>query len=119
MSTETVILYVSVVFLIACVLFGLIYFILGLKPGKLKREIHHYDALLESSPFPAVIFRLSDQSILALNTRAADILRVVQEKAVSRPIMDFFVEPDDLEDIVTHLNQHERLVDYETRRAAG
>jgi hypothetical protein len=32
MSTETVILYVSVVFLIACVLFGLIYFILGLKP---------------------------------------------------------------------------------------
>jgi len=118
MSTETVILYVSVVFLIACVLFGLIYFILGLKPGKLKREIHHYDALLESSPFPAVIFRLSDQSILALNTRAADILRVVQEKAVSRPIMDFFVEPDDLEDIVTHLNQHERLVDYETRLLA-
>jgi hypothetical protein len=32
--------------------------------------------------------------------------------------MDFFVEPDDLEHIVTHLNQHERLVDYETRLLA-
>jgi PAS domain S-box-containing protein len=84
----------------------------------MKKTIQYYATLLEYSPFPAVIFRVSDLKIIALNTRAADLFRILKEKAISKPILDFFVCPDDLHDIMSYLNHHEKLVDYETRLLA-
>jgi PAS domain S-box-containing protein len=88
------------------------------KSRMMKKTIRNYDTLLESSPFPAVIFLKDDLRIVALNGRAASLLRILKEKAISKQIRDFFVNPDDLDDIMAHLVHHEKLVDYETQLLA-
>lgn len=118
METTNPIIFTIYLSITACTAFGLFLFFQWLKPREMKKTIHFYIKLLESSPFPAVIFRVSDLKIIALNSRAADLFRVLKEKAVSKPILDFFVCPDDLHDIMVHLNHHEKLVDYETRLLA-
>lgn len=109
---------IGLLFIIACAFFGVLFLYQSFRPRQMKKTIQYYATLLEYSPFPAVIFRVSDLKIIALNTRAADLFRILKEKAVSKTILDFFVCPDDLHDIMSYLNHHEKLVDYETRLLA-
>ncbi|MCA1915126.1 hypothetical protein, partial [Methanospirillum hungatei] len=104
MSVQSFILFIGLFFIIACAFFGIFYLYHWFRPREMKKTIQYYATLLESSPFPAVIFRVSDLKIIALNVRAADLFRVLKEKAVSKSMLDFFVSPDDLQDIMAHLN---------------
>lgn len=80
-----------------------------------KEVIKDYITMLEVSPFPAIIFRFSDMSIMALNDQAAFLFRTLKEKMISRKILDYFEEPGDLHTILPTLKKEGKVTDYETR----
>jgi len=71
--------------------------------------------MLEASPFPAMVFRISDLSIISLNDHAAFLFRVLKEKMSMKKIIDFFEEPDEINVILAALKKEGKITDYETR----
>jgi PAS domain S-box-containing protein len=53
----------------------------------------HDDALFDVSPFPAVVSRLSDHAVLAINQQAADLVAIPQRTAIGVPVTDYYVDP--------------------------
>jgi PAS domain S-box-containing protein len=49
--------------------------------------------LFDMSPFPAVVSRLQDHRVLAINQRASEIVGIRQTDAVGVPITDYYVDP--------------------------
>jgi PAS domain S-box-containing protein len=52
-----------------------------------------YRLLFDVSPFPAVISRLRDNTVIALNERTAEIMGVSQQDAIGRQVTDYYVDP--------------------------
>jgi len=51
--------------------------------------------LFDASPFPAVVTRLSDHRVLAINQRTSDVFGIPQAEAVGRHAPDYYVDPDE------------------------
>jgi PAS domain S-box-containing protein len=49
--------------------------------------------LFDLSPFPAVVSRLADHTILAVNARTSEIFDVPQHEAIGRRVTDYYVDP--------------------------
>jgi PAS domain S-box-containing protein len=54
-----------------------------------------YSHLFDVSPFPAVVSRLHDHTVLAINARTAELIGVAQADAVGVPVTDYYVDPSD------------------------
>jgi PAS domain S-box-containing protein len=54
-----------------------------------------FSQLFDASPFPAVVSRLSDHTVLALNARTAEVMGVRQREAVGLSVADYYVDPSD------------------------
>jgi PAS domain S-box-containing protein len=52
-----------------------------------------YRLLFDVSPFPAVISRLRDHVVLALNERTAEVMGVSRDAALGRSVLDYYVDP--------------------------
>jgi len=52
-----------------------------------------YAQLFELSPFPAVVSRLDDSRVLAINARTAEIFGVPSDEAVGVSATDYYVNP--------------------------
>ena len=54
-----------------------------------------YSQLFDVGPFAAVVSRLDDHTVLALNARTAEIMGVAQHDAVGASVSDYYVDPSE------------------------
>jgi PAS domain-containing protein len=54
-----------------------------------------YSELFAASPFPAVVSRLHDHTVLAVNRRAAEIIGIPQRDALGLSVTDYYVDRDE------------------------
>ena len=64
--------------------------------------------LFAVNPLPAVVSRLQDHVLVAVNARAAEVFGVSPEAAVGRRVTDFYVDPDDCERLTGQLRREGR-----------
>ncbi len=81
-------------------------------PGQAGRDVPASDAvyaeLFAVNPVPAVVSRLEDDVLVAVNARAADVFGVPQQAAVGCRVTDFYVNPGDRERLVAQLRREGR-----------
>ena len=78
-------------------------------PASRSRDVSAGDAvfaeLFTVSPVPAVVSRLHDHVLVAVNARAADVLGVSPQAALGRRVTDFYVNPADREHLTSQLRR--------------
>jgi len=80
-----------------------------------------YLQLFESSPFPAIVSRLEDQRIIAINERAAQIIGVSASEAAGRLVTDYYIDSSERRLVVEQLGRDGRIDDLrvQVRRQSG
>ena len=48
-----------------------------------------YSYLFDVSPFPAVVSRLRDHTVLAVNARTSEVIGIAQREAVGQSVSDY------------------------------
>ena len=70
------------------------------------------DALLfDLSPFPAVVSRVSDHAVVAINARTAELVGVPRDKAIGVRITDYYVDPSQRQVLIDRLRAAGRADD--------
>jgi PAS domain S-box-containing protein len=64
--------------------------------------------LFDLSPFPAVVSRLADHTVLAVNARTSEIFGVPQSEAAGLRVTDYYVDPVQREQLVEQLRRNSR-----------
>jgi diguanylate cyclase (GGDEF)-like protein/PAS domain S-box-containing protein len=59
----------------------------------LRESEERFRLMVETSPFPLVLTRLSDHGVLYINRRASEMLGIAQEEAVGRSMPDYYDDP--------------------------
>jgi PAS domain S-box-containing protein len=67
-----------------------------------------YLRLFDVSPFPAVVSRLSDHAVLAINARTAEVVGVSQRDAIGLPVTDYYVDPAERVELADRLRRDGR-----------
>ena len=82
---------------------------------------HLYTQLFELSPFPAVVSRLDDHAVLAVNTSAADVVGIRPADAVGQTVSSYYVDPAQRVELVERVRREGRAdnVRLRIRRANG
>jgi PAS domain S-box-containing protein len=77
--------------------------------------------LFDLSPFPAVVSRLADGTVLAVNARTSEMFGVSPTEALGLRVSDYYVDPSQRERLVAQLRQDGRVdnVRIHTRRPSG
>jgi PAS domain S-box-containing protein len=77
--------------------------------------------LFDVSPFPAVVSRLRDHVVLAVNQRTSEVVGISQHEAVGVPVTDYYVDPAERHELAQRLRSGGRADGYRTRikRASG
>jgi len=81
--------------------------------------VEHSQTILESVTAPIVISRLSDSKVLYANQAMAQMERVDLNSMLSLRTIDFFVDPEDRNNVVARLQQHGQVSDYEVQLRRG
>jgi len=85
----------------------------------LQESESRYRALLESAPFPVVITRVRDSSVVYINQRASVCFQVPQEEAPGRFAPDYWVEGGQRIKLIEELKQHQVVTDMEVNLRDG
>ena len=77
--------------------------------------------LFDASPFPAVVTRLSDHRVLAINQRTSAVFGISQDDAVGRHAPDYYVDPTERRRMAEQVLREGRADDFrfELRRPDG
>ena len=67
-----------------------------------------YVRLFDRSPFPAVVSRLQDHTVLAINARTAELIGIPQPDAVGRSVSDYYVNPSERLELAEQLRREGR-----------
>ena len=80
-----------------------------------------YPQLFNVSPFPAVVTRVHDHTVLAINARTSEVVGIPQRDAVGLSISDFYVDPSERVQLVERLARYGRADNLRVRvkRANG
>jgi PAS domain S-box-containing protein len=80
-----------------------------------------YSHLFDVSPFPAVVSRLADHAVLAVNARTSEVIGIPPRDAVGRAVTDFYVDPSERVELADRLRRDGRADDLrlQIRRANG
>jgi PAS domain S-box-containing protein len=80
-----------------------------------------FQQLFEISPFPAVVSRLRDRAVVAINKRTSEMFAISHENAIGLITTDFYVNPDDRQRLVGPLTTDGKADDVllELRRPTG
>ena len=70
-----------------------------------------FEQLFDISPFPAVVSRLRDQSVIAINQRTSEMFGIPQAEAVGLITSEYYVNPADRQRLVEPLNRDGRADD--------
>lgn len=79
----------------------------------LRAGEERYRLLLETAPFPVIITRISDSTVVYINHRAALRFGVPQDEAVGRQAPDFWQAPTDRSRMVQDLRRDGLVTDWE------
>src|SRR5687768_10676924 len=96
-----------------------------MKPEILKTVPHVEEPLFlqlfDVSPIPAVVTRLRDHTVLAVNKRTSELFGVSQEDAVGLRTIDHYVNPVEQQELVERIRRDGRADDVrlQLRRANG
>jgi PAS domain S-box-containing protein len=71
--------------------------------------------LLETAPFPLAVTRLSDQTVLYINSRMAETFDLRIEKAIGQYAPEYYVNPDDRRRIIEFVRRDGRVGDVEVQ----
>ena len=92
------------------------------EPGVSTQETaSFYFQLFELSPFPAVVSRLEDHIVIAINARTAELIGISSAEAVGRSISQYYDDPAERLQLVDRLRRDGRVDNYRARikRANG
>jgi PAS domain S-box-containing protein len=64
--------------------------------------------LFDLSPFPAVVSRLADHAVLAINARTSEMFGIPQAQAVGLRVIDYYVDASQREKLVERLRRDGR-----------
>jgi PAS domain S-box-containing protein len=80
-----------------------------------------YSQLFELSPFPAVVSRVHDHTVLAVNSRTSEIIGIPAQETIGRSVNDFYVDPAERAQLVERIQRDGRVdnVRLQIRRASG
>jgi PAS domain S-box-containing protein len=80
-----------------------------------------YPQLFDVSPFPAVVSRVHDHTVLAINARTSEVIGIPQRDAVGLSVSDFYVDPSERVQLVERLARYGRADNLRVRvkRANG
>ena len=67
--------------------------------------------LFDASPFPAILSRLADDVVIAVNRKALEIVRVSASDVVGRKVTDFYINPEERSLLVERLQREGRADD--------
>ena len=67
--------------------------------------------LFDASPFPAILSRLADDVVIAVNRKALEIVRVSASDVVGRKVTDFYINPEQRSLLVERLRREGRADD--------
>ena len=67
-----------------------------------------YSQLFDLGPFPAVVSRLQDGTVLAVNARAVEVIGLAPTDAIGRSVNDYYVDPSERRQLVEALQRHGR-----------
>ena len=67
-----------------------------------------YSQLFDLSPFPAVVSRLQDHTVLAINAHASEIIGISHQDAVGESVSDYYVDPAERLELAERLRQNGR-----------
>jgi PAS domain S-box-containing protein len=70
-----------------------------------------FEHLFDISPFPAVVSRLRDQAVIAINKRTSEMFGISHAEAVGLRTTDYYVNPDDRQRLVGPLTRDGRADD--------
>ena len=75
-------------------------------PGGLPDSL--YSELFERSPVPAVVSRLQDHTVVAMNARTSEIIGISPEAAVGASVSDYYVDPAQRTELAERLRRDGR-----------
>lgn len=77
--------------------------------------------LFDASPFPAVVTRLRDHLVLAINQRTSDVFGIPQDEAAGRHAPDYYVRPEERRRLAEQVAREGRAdhLRFELRRPTG
>ena len=80
-----------------------------------------FEQLFDISPFPAVVSRLRDRAVVAINKRTSEMFGISPAEAMELRTTDYYVNPDDRELLVEPLTREGKADDVllQLRRPAG
>jgi PAS domain S-box-containing protein len=80
-----------------------------------------YSLLFEVSPFPAVVSRLRDHTVLAINASTAELIGIPQADAIGVSVSDYYVDPSQRVELAERLRREGRAdhLRLRIRRASG
>jgi PAS domain S-box-containing protein len=67
-----------------------------------------YPQLFDVSPFPAVVSRVHDHTVLAINARTSEVIGIPPRDAVGLSVSDFYVDPSERVQLVNRLRRDGR-----------
>ena len=82
---------------------------------QLRNSEENYRALAENAPFPVVVTRLSDNTVLFINRRAEEQFAVDRQEAVGYSAPDYWVDPEERNKMIELLRSQGRVSDFEAQ----
>jgi PAS domain S-box-containing protein len=77
----------------------------GSAPGSAEQT---FKALFDVSPFPAVVSRLQDHTVVAVNARTAEVIGVTEADALGQSVTDYYTDPSNRTQLVDELRRSGR-----------
>ena len=78
-------------------------------PGPTADPEGVFAQLFDLSPFPAVVSRLDDHTIVAVNLRTSELFGVPQNEAIGRLVTDYYIDPMDRHRLADQIRRNGRV----------
>jgi len=75
----------------------------------IKRTYEHLETIVNASPMPVLVSRLSDKKILFVNDHLAKLMGYKAKEVLGKPTQDFYYHPEDRKIVLEKLERDGRL----------
>ncbi len=79
-----------------------------LTTGRVRDDESPLARLFDLTPLPAVVSRLDDGIVVAVNLRAAEVIGIAPADAIGRPIVHYYVTPSQRGELAEHVRREGR-----------
>ena len=82
---------------------------LAARPSDLPiTDVTLFAQLFDVSPFPAVVSRLADHAVIAINKRTSEIFGLSQQEAIGQSVAQYYVDPNERAELADRLRRDGR-----------